>query len=708
MTTPSRRAANKTPNTSPTTNNNANNIVIGEQQHPPSSPRMIVTNETNPRQDHGDHDIGDGTQPQQASLSSSSADDNSNNNNHNIKLHVVVIVLGDLGRSPRMQYHALSLLQHGHDVSLVGYTGEKLIPALLEYTDHHHNPNGNSNNNNNSNRTPSPTAANSNNNNADQEQQSLLQQSATESQQQQLQQQQQRPPMFSQDSKLHLRMESGIDPDGATERDEEDLATLPFQHQQQSIPPNKKGRLNVVRFAVPAPEFLQKVRVLYFCWRIVSLALWLSWALLFRVTLHRPRHPRPTNKKSNNSNNNDTSFALPHCVLVQNPPALPLLLVARLYCWWLGIVVLFSRSSNQRRKIPGLIVDWHNLGYSMLAEGSPFRKVAKVYESIVAPFADAHLTVTNAMKAFLESELRLPPEKVRVLPDCPPHMFQPRTLAEQHAILQKLHPQLTKACRKSWPDSGDGHLTTLLTEYNPKTQQYTPRRGRAALITSSTSWTPDEDFGILLNALLLLDKLIMEHRDEHDARDLRVMVVVTGKGPEKAQYEVKISKLTLHHVAVTTLWLEPGDYPPFLACADVGVSLHTSTSGLDLPMKVLDLFGCQVPVCAMDFDCLSELVQDEVNGRVFADSAQLAHQLLELLQPLVHQEQQQPLGVPCHSFGKLQAYSQQLQHRQRWHTNWDQNALPVLEQVTTSSTTGVRRRQGTTKPDGPTNVNNIL
>ena len=39
-------------------------------------------------------------------------------------LHIIVIVLGDLGRSPRMQYHANSLLKQGHSVSLVGYNGE--------------------------------------------------------------------------------------------------------------------------------------------------------------------------------------------------------------------------------------------------------------------------------------------------------------------------------------------------------------------------------------------------------------------------------------------------------------------------------------------------------------------------------------------------------------------------------------------------------
>lgn len=38
--------------------------------------------------------------------------------------HVVVVVLGDVGRSPRMQYHALSLAQSGFSVTLLGFYSE--------------------------------------------------------------------------------------------------------------------------------------------------------------------------------------------------------------------------------------------------------------------------------------------------------------------------------------------------------------------------------------------------------------------------------------------------------------------------------------------------------------------------------------------------------------------------------------------------------
>jgi beta-1,4-mannosyltransferase len=36
---------------------------------------------------------------------------------------VQVVVLGDIGRSPRMQYHALSLAKHGARVDVIGFKG---------------------------------------------------------------------------------------------------------------------------------------------------------------------------------------------------------------------------------------------------------------------------------------------------------------------------------------------------------------------------------------------------------------------------------------------------------------------------------------------------------------------------------------------------------------------------------------------------------
>lgn len=37
---------------------------------------------------------------------------------------VQVVVMGDIGRSPRMQYHALSLVDAGCQVDFIGYNGE--------------------------------------------------------------------------------------------------------------------------------------------------------------------------------------------------------------------------------------------------------------------------------------------------------------------------------------------------------------------------------------------------------------------------------------------------------------------------------------------------------------------------------------------------------------------------------------------------------
>lgn len=63
----------------------------------------------------------------------------------NKKKQVLVAVLGDVGRSPRMQYHAVSLSQMSmiDQVFLLGYEGEKCIDAIEGYSLDNDKSNGN-------------------------------------------------------------------------------------------------------------------------------------------------------------------------------------------------------------------------------------------------------------------------------------------------------------------------------------------------------------------------------------------------------------------------------------------------------------------------------------------------------------------------------------------------------------------------------------
>ncbi|CAI7869417.1 unnamed protein product [Closterium sp. NIES-54] len=42
------------------------------------------------------------------------------------------------------------------------------------------------------------------------------------------------------------------------------------------------------------------------------------------------------------------------------------------------------------------------------------------------------------------------------------------------------------------------------------------------------------------------------------------------------------------------------------------------------------MFGCGLPVCAISYSCIHELVKDGTNGLLFSDSSELASQLIDI------------------------------------------------------------------------------
>ena len=371
------------------------------------------------------------------------------------------------------------------------------------------------------------------------------------------------------------------------------------------------------------------------------------------------------------------SIPAPSAYLVQNPPSIPAL----------AAVWLAARLRSAR-----LVIDWHNFGYTVLAtsmgvgQSHPVVVLAYWYEYFFGRCGDGHFCVTAAMADWLRHTWGI---HATVLYDRAPEAFKPPSAAAVHALLRDMRPPLPKVCKEVGPDA------TPLTHLDEGGQAvWSPHR--PALLMSSTSWTPDEDFGILLEALCLYDAAAAGQEGAAEGGDTLppLLVLVTGKGPQREAYLRRIGELDLRHVAVTTAWLEAGQYPTAVGAADLGVCLHTSTSGLDLPMKVVDMFGAGVPAAAVSFPCLPELVKHGSNGVVFRDAHQLAGQLQQILAGFPWEEEGYSAYREAQAAGGGEAEEVKssapllLRLRQgvaaqravRWADNWNRVAAPVFAQ----------------------------
>ncbi|KAI9883067.1 MAG: hypothetical protein M1823_005159 [Watsoniomyces obsoletus] len=289
-------------------------------------------------------------------------------------------------------------------------------------------------------------------------------------------------------------------------------------------------------------------------------------------------------------------------LIVQNPPSIPTLAIASTVCSFRNTL---------------LVIDWHNYGWTILAlklgESHILVRIAKWYEGFFGRFATHHWTVTHALAQHLKHNMLVRPPINLWMNAYPRH------------LIQTLHDRPARHFQPLSPEQREEFLHQC-----PVTSKYASSviEEKTRLLVSSTSWTPDEDFSLLLEALVMYSR-------GRPSNAPSILAIITGKGPRKQYYEKEIQRLAeqnqLTGVTVLTAWLSTQDYASLLGAADLGVSLHTSSSGLDLPMKVVDMFGAGLPVVGWDrFEAWKELVTEGVNGRGFGNAEELSLILLEL------------------------------------------------------------------------------
>lgn len=317
----------------------------------------------------------------------------------------------------------------------------------------------------------------------------------------------------------------------------------------------------------------------------------------------------------------------PDLVLMQNPPAFPTLFVS-------GFVL--------RRKSVRFVVDWHNLGYTVLRQRlgrwNPAVRLARWYERRDARRVDANICVSRGMAAWLETRFGVP--RPTVLYDRPASVFAPIERVERERFRQALFGRLGV------------------------------RLGVNALIVCPTSWTEDEDFDLIVEGVNQLEERIRGWEAAAPGRRFTdVVILVTGDGERRMRFERLFAGLPARRVQLRTRWLEPEEYPRVVGSADLGLCLHRSSSGLDIPMKVADLFGAGVPVCALDYGaCLAERVRHGDNGVLFSTGRQLADILFDLFETFPGDQS---------TLDRLRTGARR-SARPTWDEGWTRDAKPIL------------------------------
>lgn len=307
----------------------------------------------------------------------------------------------------------------------------------------------------------------------------------------------------------------------------------------------------------------------------------------------------------------------PHAILVQNPPAMP-------------AATLAIPAARLRRA--ELIVDWHNLSAATLAlRVGPEHALVRATERLerwVAGEAGASLCVSEALRQHVQRSARRGP--CAVLYDRPLQRPSAITDEERTAILSRVSDALSVELALS----GD----------------------RAPVVAvTATSWSQDEDMGMLLDAISMF-------------AEAPLVLIATGLGPGRAAFEARARGLERSDLRIVTGWLAEDLYRDLLRAAHLGISMHRSASGLDLPMKIVDMIAAGLPILAYAYGpCLEELLPREHAAGIFTTSAELAEQLDGLLKDYPRLSRLAPLRAATAGLASP-----------GWSEEWRRVALPIF------------------------------
>jgi len=275
---------------------------------------------------------------------------------------------------------------------------------------------------------------------------------------------------------------------------------------------------------LPAPGWAQRHRlpralfVVYALCRVARISFSLLWTLLVRI-------PRPD------------------VILLQTPPPVPTMAACLIAARWRGASAM---------------IDWHNYGYTLLALhlGEEHWAVRMIHwsERRFGRLATHHLCVSQAMQRDLAVRWGIP--GAVVLHDLPPAQFAEAGDADRRRLFEGLISIIPEPMARALA---------------------TKSENRPGLLVSPTSWTADEDFALLLDALEHCDAAMAEEEAAAGGGVFPdLMVLLTGNGPQRQTYEQRIASLDLRRIVVRTAWLASEDFSVLLGSADLGLCLHSS------------------------------------------------------------------------------------------------------------------------------------